>query len=101
MMRRKKTNMTTANNKNPRQSAAANRSAQLKNKKRGYGLGIQTFEGNDGCTYLVFRTRQGAFNVFKEVEAKAAAFQCGAIPIKGTPRGGTPRQLWRTLWAHV
>ena len=65
-----------------------------KKKKKGYGLEIKTFRGSDG-TYLVFRTRQGAFNVFVEVEAKEAARQCGAT------REGTPRQMWAALWAKT
>ena len=63
-----------------------------KRKKKGYGLEIKTFHGTDGATYLVFRTRQGEFNVFLEVEAKEAARQCGAT------QEGTPRQMWGALW---
>jgi esterase/lipase superfamily enzyme len=64
-----------------------------KKKKKGYGLEMKTFHGRDGATYLVFRTRQGAFNAFLEVEAKDAARQCGAT------REGTPRQMWGALWS--
>jgi hypothetical protein len=64
----------------------------IKKKKKGYGLEIKTFRGSDGASYLVFRTREGAFNVFVEVEAKEAARQCGASS------EGTPRQMWGGLW---
>jgi len=64
----------------------------IKKKKKGYGLEIKTFRGRDGASYLVFRTREGAFNVFVEVEAKEAARQCGASG------EGTPRQMWGSLW---
>jgi hypothetical protein len=67
----------------------------MKKKKKGYGLEIKTFRGNDGASYLVFRTREGAFNVFVEVEAKEAARQCGAT------REATPRQMWGDIWAKA
>jgi hypothetical protein len=65
-----------------------------KRKKRGFGLEMKSFKGNDGSAYLVFRTSSGAFHVFVEVEAKEAARQCG-----GPSRGNT-RQMWEDLWIN-
>jgi len=64
----------------------------LKPKKKGLGLEMKTFDGQDGNSYLVFRTRNGAFHAFIEVEAKEAARQCGAT------REGNSRQMWESLW---
>jgi hypothetical protein len=72
--------------------AAESKPMKIKKKRKGFGLEIKTYRGTDGVSYLVFRTRQGAFNVFMEVEAKEAARQCGAA------REGTPRQMWSDLW---
>jgi len=66
----------------------------VKAKKRGFGLEIRTFEDNSGCTYLVFRTRSGAFHVFQEVDAKNAAKDCGA------KADGSTRQRWQRLWSN-
>ena len=63
-----------------------------KEKRRGFGLDIRSFEGKDGSTYIVFKTTKGSYHVFKEVEAKEAARQCG------TPVVGTTRQMWTELW---
>ena len=65
----------------------------LKRKKSGLGLEMRTFAGNNGDSYLVFRTSAGAFHVFREVEAKAASVECGC-----TVKGNT-RQMWGSLWA--
>lgn len=65
---------------------------QLKAKKRGLGLQIRTFKGQSGHTYLVFRTQKGSFHVFREIEAKEAARDCGAKP------KGNVRQMWNRLW---
>jgi hypothetical protein len=64
----------------------------MKIKKKGFGLEMKTFRGDDGISYLVFRTREGAFNVFVEVEAKEAARRCGAT------REGNSRQMWGAVW---
>jgi len=64
----------------------------MKEKKKGVGLQIRSFTGRDGKQYLVFRTPTGAFNVFKEVEAKQAAQECGC-----TVTGNT-RKMWGSLW---
>lgn len=63
-----------------------------KEKRRGLGLDIRSFQGSDGVTYIVFRTTKGSYHVFKEVEAKEASRLCGA-----TVEGNT-RQMWGSLW---
>lgn len=65
---------------------------KVKAKKRGFGLEMKTFVGKSRRSYLVFRTKQGAFHVFQEVEAKQAAGDCGAKP------AGNVRQRWNRLW---
>src|SRR2546423_528381 len=60
-------------------------------KRRGLGLGIKTFTGKSGKTYLVFETTKGSFHVFAETEAKQAADDCGAGK-------GTTRERWVSLW---
>ena len=65
----------------------------LRRKKRGLGIEMKTFEGQDGRSYLVFRTKDGAFHAFMEVEAKEAARQCGAR------EEGNTRTMWERLWA--
>jgi hypothetical protein len=62
-----------------------------KEKRRGLGLEIRSFQGNDG-SYIVFKTPKGSYHAFKEVEAKQAARQCGAAP------AGNTRQMWASLW---
>ena len=64
-------------------------------KRRGVGLEMKTFPGNDGQNYLVFRTPRGAYHTFVEVEAKEAARKCGAKD--GKPRLNT-RKMWENLW---
>ena len=44
----------------------------MKAKKRGLGLEVRTVEGQDGRSYLVFRTARGTYHVFAEVEAKGS-----------------------------
>jgi hypothetical protein len=63
-----------------------------KEKRQGLGLDIRTFQGKDGATYIAFKTTSGAYHVFKEVEAKEAARQCGASLEANT------RQMWGALW---
>lgn len=41
-------------------------------------LGLKVFTGRDGNRYLIFRTLEGSFHTFVEVEAKQAARECGA-----------------------
>jgi hypothetical protein len=63
----------------------------IKPKRKGFGLEARTFTGSSGQTYLVFKTLDGGFHVFVEVEAKEAAADCGAA------RKGT-RLDWNFLW---
>ena len=65
---------------------------EVKPKKHGFGLELKTFQGKDGESYLVLRTKDGAYHVFLEVEAKQAARDCG-----GSKEGNT-RQMWGELW---
>jgi hypothetical protein len=60
-------------------------------KKSGVGLDMRTFRGQEG-RYLVFRTPAGSFHVFKEVEAKEAARNCGAKVEANT------REMWKQVW---
>ena len=64
----------------------------VKRKRKGLGLEMRTFSGRDRNAYLVFRTSDGSFHVFMEVEAKEAARQCGAVDEKNT------RQMWGAVW---
>jgi hypothetical protein len=67
----------------------------LKEKKLGLGLETRSFHGKDGRTYLVFRTAEGSYHVFAEVEAKEAARQCGAMKEANT------RQVWGEVWVQA
>ena len=64
----------------------------LKDKREGTELSFKTFVGSDGTRYLVFRSLDGSFHVFAEVEAKQAARECGAAELANT------RQMWESLW---
>lgn len=66
----------------------------LKEKRATTGLGMKTFVGQDGNTYLVFRTFDGRYHAFVEVEAKQAARECGA---KDNP--DKTDAMWDDLWA--
>jgi hypothetical protein len=55
-------------------------------KRRGLGLEMRSFAGDDGNSYLVFRTSGGSFH------AKEAARQCGATKEANT------RQMWSEVW---
>jgi hypothetical protein len=63
----------------------------LKPKRRGVDLEMRTFKGAEG-RYLVFRTPYGSYHVFKEVEAKQAARDCGAKLEANT------REMWKQVW---
>ncbi len=63
----------------------------LKPKREGVGLEMRTFKGNEG-RYLVFLTPYGSYHVFKEVEAKQAARDCGARVEDNT------REMWKQVW---
>ena len=70
----------------------------IKPKMRGYGLEIRTFVGeNSGSTYLVFRTRAGAFHSFVEASAKDAAIDCGS----GLDRKTKTPDHWVRLWKSL
>jgi len=64
----------------------------LKDKREGAELAFKTFIGSDSTRYLVFRSLEGSFHVFAEVEAKQAARECGAVELANT------RQMWESLW---
>src|SRR5262249_9033925 len=66
--------------------------AMLEKKRTGTELGMKGFAGRDGNRYLVFRTLDGSFHTFVEVEAKQAARECGAAELANT------RQMWESLW---
>jgi hypothetical protein len=40
------------------------------NKRAGFGLEVKSLVGKSGMSYIVFKTKNGAFHVFQEVEAK-------------------------------
>lgn len=61
-------------------------------KRRSYGLEIKTARGKTGISYVVFKTYNGTFHAFMEVDAKAAANDCGG------PRSGNTQARWNTLW---
>ncbi len=67
----------------------------LKPKRRGFSLEMRTFKGTSGMSYPVFRSREGSFHVFQEVEAKDAAADCGAR------RDGNTRHMWKKLWGKL
>ena len=67
--------------------------AELNEKREGTQLGFKTFIASDGTRYMVFRSLEGSFHVFVEVEAKQAARECGAAELANT------RQMWEALWA--
>ena len=61
-------------------------------KKVGLGLEVKTIKGKSGRPYLVFRTQDGNFHIFREVNAKKAARDCGA-GLAANDRG-----LWQSVW---
>jgi hypothetical protein len=66
----------------------------LKTKRSGVGLEVKTIPSKKDKkkTYLVYRTPKGAFHVFVEVQAKAAAYDCGLTEDLGT------RAMWEQIW---
>lgn len=64
----------------------------IKKKRLGVGLETRTFVGNDDRTYLVFRSQNGSYHTFVEVEAKQAARECGATEEDNT------RRMWAQVW---
>lgn len=63
----------------------------IKPKRKGLSMEARTFAGKSGYTYLVFRTLDGGFHVFVEIEAKDAAKDCGAT-------GTNTRDYWKKIW---
>jgi hypothetical protein len=59
-------------------------------KKRGVDLSVKTFTGEKG-TYVVFRTPDGAYHAFVEIEAKEAALDLGE------PKRHT-NKMWDSIW---
>lgn len=68
----------------------------IKAKRTGYELPMRVFEGQRG-TYLVFKTEDGSYHVFTEVEAKDAARDC-AVPESA---GDNTRSMWDWLWRQA
>jgi hypothetical protein len=65
----------------------------LKAKKQGASLEIRTFTSTDEKNqYVVFRSLDGSYHTFVEVEAKQAARECGA------EEGANTRQMWESIW---
>jgi hypothetical protein len=64
------------------------------------GIAFKTFTTAEGKNLLVFRTSSGEFHVFKEVEAKEAAKECGADLTRLGFENNT-RELWDYLWAKA
>jgi hypothetical protein len=73
-------------------TAAAKEPLEMKPKKKGVGLEIKSFVNRKGKSYLVFKTPNGSYNVFAEVEAKQAARDCGAR------KESNSRGMWDVLW---
>jgi hypothetical protein len=66
--------------------------ANITTKRTGAELSMRTFHGQDGRSYLVYRTGSGSYHTFVETEAKQAARECGAVG------NGNTRSLWGSLW---
>jgi hypothetical protein len=66
-----------------------------KGKRLGLGLEVKTMRGSSGRPYLVFRTQDGNFHVFREVNAKKAASDCGAALEAGAQR------MWKSIWKRA
>jgi hypothetical protein len=70
--------------------------AMLKDKREGSDIGFKGFMfiGTDGAGYLAFRSLDGSFHAFAEVEAKQLAGECGAAELANT------RQMWESIWGN-
>jgi hypothetical protein len=64
----------------------------LKDNREGTSLAFKTFVAADGTRFLDFRSLEGSFHIFAEMEAKLAARDCGAEEF------GNTRQMWDSLW---
>ncbi|GBC69018.1 hypothetical protein HRbin01_00709 [archaeon HR01] len=59
-------------------------------------LDVKVFTSEDRKQkFIVFKTPNGAYHVFTEVEAKDAAIKCG---MKMEPTRANTRQFWDKLW---
>jgi hypothetical protein len=45
---------------------------------RMWGPEIKSVKGKTGASYLIFRTHDGRFHVFRRIDAREAALDCGA-----------------------
>jgi hypothetical protein len=61
-------------------------------KRKGFRVETKAFNGSSGTSYVVYRTPKGSYHVFMEVEAAAAAEDCGA------PKKGGARTKWQAIW---
>jgi hypothetical protein len=64
-------------------------------KNQGYGLEIRTFEDQSGRTHIVFKSLDGSYHAFVEVEAKQAAIDCGSRLSRDE---NNTREHWKSLW---
>jgi len=62
----------------------------IRKKRRGLALEVKTIKGKDG-TYLFFRLGN-SYHTFVEVEAKAAARDCGAT------KEGNTQEMCKEVW---
>ena len=66
-----------------------------KAKNPAFGLEVKTVTGKSGRPYLVFRTRDGSYHIFREINAKKAAHDCGAEPSADVQR------MWASVWKKM
>jgi hypothetical protein len=64
-------------------------------KSLGPGLEIKTFRGRSGVCYLVFRTHDGTFHVFQDVDPQEACRDCAQ------ETETDDRQGWEILWQRL
>lgn len=64
-------------------------------KQIGSGLEVNTLRGESGEVYLVFRSKEGHFHIFREVDGEEAANDCGA---EVRPPGG---RTWESIWHRL
>jgi hypothetical protein len=67
----------------------------IKKKRQGTGLEMKMFLGRDDNSYLIFKTQNGSYHAFMEVEAKQAARECGSSQEAHT------RTMWKVIWDKV
>ena len=64
----------------------------IKENIQGTGLEMKVYRGRDNNSYLIFKTQQGSYHAFMEVEAKQAARECGSSQEAHT------RTMWKAIW---